>query len=80
MTNKRSGSGAADPSDDNRIGNGQAAIRGLVHWEFRNGIVPEWEWLLIWAWVEDFVQLAGWRSSILGIAGLGVMPLELRFR
>ncbi len=30
--------------------------------------------------VEDFVQLAWWRSSILGIAGLGVMPLELRFR
>ncbi len=30
--------------------------------------------------VEDFVQLAGWRSSILGIAGLRVMRRELRFR
>jgi hypothetical protein len=30
--------------------------------------------------VEDFVQLAGWRSSILGTAGLGVMRRRLRFR
>ena len=30
--------------------------------------------------VEDFVQLAGWRSSILGIAGLRVKRRELRFR
>ena len=29
---------------------------------------------------EDFVEFTWWRSSILGIAGLGVMALELRFR
>ena len=28
---------------------------------------------------EDFVEFAWWRSSILGIAGLGVMRDELRF-
>jgi hypothetical protein len=28
---------------------------------------------------EDFVQLAWWRSSILGIAGLGVMPGRVTF-
>jgi hypothetical protein len=27
--------------------------------EFRNGIVPEWEWLLVWAWLRFLLGLRG---------------------
>jgi hypothetical protein len=27
--------------------------------EFRNGIVPEWEWLLVWAWLRILFNLRG---------------------
>jgi len=48
---------------------------GVPKWDcFRMGMVTGL------GLVEDFVQLAGWRSSILGIAGLRVMRRELRFR
>jgi hypothetical protein len=28
-----------------------AAARNCQQQQFRNGIVPEWEWLLFWAWL-----------------------------
>ena len=48
-------------------------------WEFQNGIVPEWEWLLNWAFVKYFVGFGLSGSSILGIVELDVMDCELRF-
>jgi hypothetical protein len=47
--------------------------------EFRNGTVPEWEMVTGLGLGEVFVGFARGRSSILGIAGSGVMGDELRF-
>jgi hypothetical protein len=47
--------------------------------EFRNGNVPEWELVTGLGLNEVFVEFVGWRSSILGIAGLGVIRVSYAF-